>query len=555
MTLLILSWSGTDRRVGIWAIYSTVRYLWAFTIYESVTGQAVSLALAASTGLSFAFAACASFLYMAQTSLLVNGFSVNALVSLRAMLHYLSSCCLFGPSVANLILILVWRKTTDLELQVKHRCRLDVDLVWSISYSLCNRRLRNWGVWVTLSVVRLVLTLIIIVSQSADGSAHGLIIVQIAFHSVVSSSQFVPVRRHRKPRYARSKKSHTRLDSCQTPLMPENSSTSVALSHSSQEQDSQRQSSDITSSGKSSPRNRLRPTRSRSSASSLEGGQAPSYNNPNFISMPYESRDSEREASTFTDRFRALISQLTRETEEALAFARSDGSSERTLDSPPLNYPHDAAEAMEDGRHRQFFDNDEDDFFTASPAHNLSSADYYDTQPAEEHIRMLNGYVRRMPTIESMGSKEWRSSIGASSQNTNKDKERPSSSRQPTRRARLSWADTELSVSSGDGHSRSNSLTAQAELLVGMFGRANASEVGELMRRGETIRMVDGQSATSDHSEALGEGYASTTSGSKDSYHTASTGNTIGSSKDAVHPSPLGLPEVGEPEVKGPESS
>ncbi|KAF8910657.1 hypothetical protein CPB84DRAFT_1764285 [Gymnopilus junonius] len=483
----LLRWSKNTLQIvlGIWSLYCMARYLWAFTIYESTTGQAVSLALAVSTGLSFAFAACASFLYIAQTSLLVNGFSVHALVSLRSTLHYLSSCCLFGPSLVNLILILVWRKTSDLELQTRHRCRLDVDLVWSTRYSLCNHKIRNWGVWVTLSVIRLLITLIII----------------IAFHSIISSPQFVPVRRHQKSRYPRS---------------------------------SPRQPSDTTS-GKSSPRNRLRPTRSRSSVSSVEGGQAPSYDNPDFIPMPFDNRVSE---PNFTDRFLAIISHLTRETEEAIAFARSDGSrsSGHTSNSPSpvsLNEPMDID--MEHGHdHQEIYDNEDDDFYASSPLHNLSSNDYHGPHMAEEHIRMLNGYVRRMPTIESMGSREWRSSIGTSSQNTNRDKEKPfSSSRPPTRNARLSWTETEFSGSS-DAHSRSNSLTAQAELIVGMFGKANASEVGELMRRGETIRMVDGLSANDDSSEALGDGYASTTSGSKDSYHTASSGSTVNSLKVAL---------------------
>lgn len=152
--------------LAAWAIYSTARYFIAFTIYQSITGQAVSLALGTATGLSFAFASCASILWTGQTYLLVHGFSVQALMTLRQTLHFLSSCCLFGPSLVNIVLVFTWRKHSDLELQIRYRCKLDVDLVWSARESLCNHRTRTWGYWVALSVVRMLLTSVVIVSAT-----------------------------------------------------------------------------------------------------------------------------------------------------------------------------------------------------------------------------------------------------------------------------------------------------------------------------------------------------------------------------------------------------
>jgi hypothetical protein len=124
----------------------------------------VSLVLGAATGLSFAFSSCGSILTMAQTTLLLHGISVKTLLSIRATLYYMASCCLLGPSVVNLVLLLLWRKTPDLELQTRHRCKLDVDLVWSTTYSLCNHKNKTWAHWVGLSALRLAVTLIIIVS-------------------------------------------------------------------------------------------------------------------------------------------------------------------------------------------------------------------------------------------------------------------------------------------------------------------------------------------------------------------------------------------------------
>ncbi|KDR76223.1 hypothetical protein GALMADRAFT_139952 [Galerina marginata CBS 339.88] len=518
----LLRWSKNVLQtiMAIWAIYSTARYFLAFTIYQSASGQSLSLALGISTGLSFAFASCAGILYIAQTNLLFHGFSVQALLSLRSILHYLSSCCLFGPSLVNFVVILVWRKTSDIELQTRHRCGLDVDLVWSTRYSLCNHKNRTWGFWITLSIVRLLVTLIII----------------IAFHRVTSSSHFIPVPRFSKPRHLKGKKSHARLDSCQVPLIPGRSNDSVAVPHLHRDPTLPHQSSESTLSSASSPRNRLRQNRSRSSE---EGGQAPSYNNPNFIPMNNDHNNSDH---GYIDRFRSLVNLISRETEEALAFARSDDASSRhASDSPPPGTSNGSPDlGTNHAHHHQLYDYDEEDDFYAAP---LASNDYHRPYPADDHIQMLNGYVRRMPTIESMGSREWRSSL-ASSHNTNRDRERPTTSRPPTRNARVSWAETEFSGNS-EPRSRTNSLTARAELLVGMSGKTHPTEIGELMRRGETVRIVDSQAlANIDGPETQEDGYASTTSGSKGTaYHTASMGSTADSQKAAfADATPSALP-------------
>lgn len=137
----------------------------AFCIYGSTTGQAFSLALGAITGLSFALTCCATILGIAQPRLLIHGFPVQSLLTMRSVLQYTASFCLLAPSIVNFVLVFVWKKTTDLELQTRHRCRLDIDLVWSPPFSLCNHKARTWGLWLTLSAIRLVITLIIIVSQ------------------------------------------------------------------------------------------------------------------------------------------------------------------------------------------------------------------------------------------------------------------------------------------------------------------------------------------------------------------------------------------------------
>ena len=179
-----------------------------------------------------------------------------------------------------------------------------------------------------------------------------------------------------------------------------------------------------------------------------------------------------------------LISQVTREMEEALAFARSDdsGSSKSALNFPN-DSPEPGIEAVHRSDHQEDYDN-EDGFYTSSITDTHKFYEPHQQYPADEEIRMLNGFIRRMPTIESMGSHELRSSMGAPS--TNWDRERiGASSRPPTRNTLLSGT--------SEPHSGNNSLTAQAEVLAGMH---QSTEIGELIRRGDTIRKVDNNSGS-----------------------------------------------------------
>ena len=218
--------------------------------------------------------------------------------------------------------------------------------------------------------------------------------------------------------------------------------------------------------------------------------------------------------SSFVHRFRSLISQITRETEEAIAFARSDGSSSsrHSIDTPPSNKsPEPGREAAHGGDHQEDYDDDDDFYISSAPQ--IYESYEYQQYPADEEIRMLNGFIRRMPTIESMGSHELRSSVGASS--INRDRERNGVlSRPPTRNTFVSRAGTDFSGTS-EPQSGANSLTAQAEVLAGIH---HSTEIGELIKRGDTVRKVDGRSTNADNSGSLG---ASTNSTSVLSYLTA----------------------------------
>lgn len=139
------------------------RYLLAFTIYESLTSQLASLMLGICTGLAFAFACCSIIFSTAEKYLFNRHVPVHSVKFIRSLLQYLSFLCFLVPSITNLCFVMAWRNTTNLEVQFRHRCKLDIDLIWSISYSLCDHDSLPWGVWITLAVIRLFLSIAILV--------------------------------------------------------------------------------------------------------------------------------------------------------------------------------------------------------------------------------------------------------------------------------------------------------------------------------------------------------------------------------------------------------
>ncbi|EPQ55953.1 hypothetical protein GLOTRDRAFT_99932 [Gloeophyllum trabeum ATCC 11539] len=163
-----------------------------------------------------------------------------------------------------------------------------------------------------------------------------------------------------------------------------------------------------------------RPGLWRSRSSSDGGHQSGSEHSSRHGHATIELQESQDvEMMDFVDRFRSLVTQITRETEEGMDFAREAG------DGTML-------------RHR-VISLDEDNSEDSS-----SRSDGRSMTP-EDYISMLGGYVRRMPTIESLGSREVMSLANS--------KGGQSGSRPPTRANTLSMSDQ-----GSQPPSRSNSL-------------------------------------------------------------------------------------------------
>lgn len=283
----------------------------------------------------------------------------------------------------------------------------------------------------------------------------------------------------------------------------------------------------------SRPPSRLRLARSRSSGLSAETFTPGESTSLGRSALP--EFDSERDLIGHMDRFRSLVTQINQEAEAALEFARADHISSAEHSHPaapsglPPAYPEDEHEYETDGPTRGSPDN----IFNLPPVPAaLGYNEFGMPYPPDQDVHILNGYIRRMPTIESMGSGEIGTSIGASSRQAGSNSSRP-----PTRNTLLSFTSNEFELTGSQPPSRPNSLSVRAELLAGMSNTNGTSEHGELQSRSDVaLRRVSSPTSflesplMGSHGDAYSTGSHSTTL----SYHTA----TMGSSGDSY---PSGL--------------
>lgn len=274
----------------------------------------------------------------------------------------------------------------------------------------------------------------------------------------------------RRPSGSRSRRSHhgyghyaNRSESIQSSLSPSMAGLPIIPSH--QRPVAQHQSSESTlrsnAHSKFSSSNHLAQSSGHFTASSIYSDEDVSDDDPHNGPPDVASGRQGNELISFADRFRSLVSQITRETEEALEFARPEHS------TPPAE------------------PDPEDEFYPPSLPPTVGYDEFGRPYPPDENILILNGYIRRMPTIESMGSREV-GSLAPSIMSHDRDtrtlsfQSSPPVSSPPTRTNTVSSAETAMGSRSS---SRSNSFAAGAEILAGA-GRTSTSEIGELVDRG-----------------------------------------------------------------------
>ncbi|KAJ3559704.1 hypothetical protein NP233_g11199 [Leucocoprinus birnbaumii] len=427
---------------GVWAIYNTIRYFIAFTAYRLVEGQVVALVLGICTIISFASLSTAAIFSFFKLHLLMHSFPLRLLTWIVAFSLHLSSLTLLAPAIINLIMLFIWRTSPNQELSTESRCLIDIDVVWSHSDLTCSEPY-GWGALVALSATRLGLTAV-------------LIALYYAF--------LVAYRRTRKPAKwidPTNLSRHRRSSSIQAVIPPHTTQVSShTLTTSTLQQQASRSTIVSTSPSKLSS---LHLTRSAASTATSSDNNPP---RPLSIDLDFEA---EREYPGFMDRFRSLVLQVTREADQAVAIARSDNlsdssSTSQRSDEPPL------------------------DFYPPPIPPTIGYDEFGRPYPPEESVPMLNRYIRRMPTIESMGSRELASTNRGSSVYSGSLLDRfagSNNSRPPTR--------ISLSPPGSDPPSRANSLSMRASDIIGSLAVAGngANSMGNTNEVGELIRVVN----------------------------------------------------------------
>jgi len=276
---------------------------------------------------------------------------------------------------------------------------------------------------------------------------------------------------------------------------------------------------DATVIGDSSPQSgQSRSALPRSFDTSLDYGRMPT--------LP--DGEADPEMSGFVDRFRSLITQITREMENSLEVARSDGPPfpEPNEDYTSIPKPYSSQFIIDSNDNNYAFSrNDKDNMFNLPPVPMaLGYNEFGVPYPPEENIRVLGGFIRRMPTIESMGSDELASRSSVSHRHD-------AGNRASSRRTTLLTITT-----TGHDHidppSRANSLSNRAERLLGMSPISTTSEHGELLGRTEHRLSTpsSGPSSGDFTFRSLSSGTDDTMS-SERTYHTA----VMGSSHSLYH--------------------
>ncbi|CDO68745.1 hypothetical protein BN946_scf184989.g11 [Trametes cinnabarina] len=473
--LKILRWVGRGLTVILcgWAVYNTVRYFVGAMLYQYRDRQIVAIVLGSCAALSIACVLVSIIIDASAPQLGWYYKPRSAHVLLLDFLNYSSSFCLLAPAIVNFALVFVWRTPSDTLNGLPGRCHWDIDVVWSGLGGQCASS-PAWGYWFAGSLVRLILTALIII-------AHHAVSYKYMVTRQPSRRRHTSIFRHSTAsfptasmRTSASSRSFHAMTTASSTTAPVSASTdgggssgqpspmrerAASLNTNNTEPRTLRSSrsrimaQDVSPLGSKvirravsanalRPAPRQEPLRDTSPSSSDEDlaeiasedryGQPLRQSSSTYASIPLSSPSRagsstsaaggpvpDSELNTFAAEFRALVEQVSRETDEAVAYAQQD---------------------------------------------RYESAGYYSGDDREEErmaaARVVVGRtIHRMPTIESLGSHEMMSLASRSRSNTLSN-----------------YGDAPTSRSA----SRANSLDAAVSLSLSVDGPGAVGEMGEL---------------------------------------------------------------------------
>ncbi|PCH43152.1 hypothetical protein WOLCODRAFT_74244 [Wolfiporia cocos MD-104 SS10] len=495
----------TALHAGGWTIYNTIRYYVAFTIYNYRTRQIILLALGTSTVLS---------LVLTLVMLLVAWFSPRLgliyrphapHVLLQAILTYSSSVLLLAPAIVNFIFVFIWKSSSSDIDTLRDRCHWDVDVLWSGVGARCDPGVA-WGYWLAGAVLRLVLTTAFLASY------------HLAYYQYDITRNISRQKRRSRPKSDVSSRTATTATQSLRPLNVPSTPASPMFVPQIGRQPSISTSeghTTVESLGSSSEHRPLRSSRSRISSQAFLASkpretsqtpaaaalsrdkecQSPAFRRPSDEISPSSSDEdlpgeldrygrpirrlssahtppqypspsrstddtgdgtnsssSDSDLVDFVHRFRTLVDQVSRETEEGIALAQNDPT---------------------DAYYSASFPDDYHDYNSRYSAYMAEDAEY---------VPVLGRTIHRMPTIESLGSREVMSLTNSQSgSSVHRASPGPHHiSRPSTRSNNLSIS--EAGTSTPSTRSRANSLDAALVLAppVEEDARDERGEFGEL---------------------------------------------------------------------------
>ncbi|TFK48217.1 hypothetical protein OE88DRAFT_559700 [Heliocybe sulcata] len=481
--------------IGGWATYTTIRYFLAFSFTSAHDIEIITLALGTSSVLSLCLLLASIFLFVLspRSWQVSHAFSVLT----RHILPYISSILLIAPAIVNLVLVGLLRRRNSV-LEATRNCPWDVDVLWAGNGGNCDEtRKASWGAWLAGAIVRLVLTIAIpaayhviaqmyhrthdkLGSRASRRRSHPVLMGSPLSLPGPASPSLQPMINATTPPMSPGNLSPYNSPSlvrqsrgsyiAETPASPSTSGDRRSLpsarsrvastkegavnvsryslsssGHGHRSGTDDDEDLDSEGHGGSSVETVVtpgqRPVLVKRNTSSSEGGH-PSGSGSDQSPRHSVQQPHEIELLEFVDRFRSLVDQVSRETEEGMEYARRP------------DYPFDPA-----ALNQRIVNLDDDSDDDEEEEDSESGTDGRSMTP-EDYVAMLGGYVRRMPTIESLSSREVMSLANSRG---------GQSSRPPTRAATLS-----VSEQGSQPPSRSNSLNwRQLDIVAASNGNGD----------------------------------------------------------------------------------
>ncbi|KAI0277157.1 hypothetical protein BGY98DRAFT_934563 [Russula aff. rugulosa BPL654] len=346
--------------MGSWATYATARYFIAYRVFPDRRSAALPLGIFSVLSVLLVIALALSFIlpyHIIERRPQLRFQSISP----HHILQILLSFFLFAPTIVNLVLVCVWRNVGS-GLSLRGRCHWSPDAIWVGVGGQCAPHAPAWGVWLTAPSC---------VSYRPE-DVRRMDPVEISHVAQVGApsrpSLVVPPFAHKSGGFPQRSLSSSRMEA-----IPERSDT-PNREHVEQENTGpdSAESSTLSDEGESKER-------------SAESGATATTNSRDMQMASSSSRLAtlvanvpEEELQGFAHQFRALVDRVSRELEES----RISEEQDRASRTPPLHHVLDT--------HTPYMTIDE----------------FGREVTTEEPIAILGGVIKRMPTIESVGSRE-----------------------------------------------------------------------------------------------------------------------------------------------------